>query len=107
MAIDLTTLRHQLEARRDALERRSSRIERDLRSARDPDSEERVTESENDEVLEGLGAAERSELARVRRALERMEAGTYTSCERCGGEIPVERLAAVPDASTCVACAAS
>jgi len=38
-------------------------------------------------------------------ALSRLDAGGYGVCERCGREIPAERLAARPAARTCVACA--
>jgi len=105
LPVDLGDLRERLETRRDQLMARTGKIERDLRTLRDPDSQERVTESENDEVLEGLGGAERGELARVQHALRRMDEGTYTVCERCGEEIPGERLRVVPEASTCVECA--
>jgi RNA polymerase-binding transcription factor DksA len=37
-------------------------------------------------------------------ALERMDAGTYGTCTRCGKPIPEERLAAVPYAVLCVTC---
>jgi DnaK suppressor protein len=37
-------------------------------------------------------------------ALHRFEAGTYGKCERCGNEIPMERLEAIPAARLCVAC---
>ena len=37
-------------------------------------------------------------------ALERLEAGTYGRCERCGNEIAPERLEAIPTARLCVAC---
>lgn len=40
----------------------------------------------------------------VERALERLDEGHYGWCERCGGAIPVERLAAFPSATLCVAC---
>ncbi|HET8617894.1 MAG TPA: TraR/DksA C4-type zinc finger protein [Acidimicrobiales bacterium] len=42
-----------------------------------------------------------AELADVDRALERLDAGTYGTCEACGGTIPDERLAAVPAARFC------
>jgi DnaK suppressor protein len=38
-------------------------------------------------------------------ALRRMDEGTYGKCERCGREIPIERLEARPTASLCVTCA--
>lgn len=37
-------------------------------------------------------------------AIERIDAGTYGKCERCGNEIPVERLEALPTAKLCVTC---
>jgi RNA polymerase-binding transcription factor DksA len=37
-------------------------------------------------------------------AVARVSAGTYGRCEHCGGEIGEERLAALPDATTCIAC---
>ncbi|MEV4755525.1 TraR/DksA family transcriptional regulator [Micromonospora sp. NPDC049559] len=40
----------------------------------------------------------------VERALERLDEGGYGWCERCGNPIPVERLAAFPSATLCVAC---
>lgn len=40
----------------------------------------------------------------VERALERLDEGNYGWCERCGSPIPVERLAAFPSATLCVAC---
>lgn len=55
---------------------------------------------------EALALAEqlRSHRAEVLGALERMDAGTYGKCEKCGQEIPVERLEALPAARLCVTC---
>lgn len=39
-------------------------------------------------------------------ALSRFDGGTYGRCEVCGGMIPLERLEAIPHATTCVGCAA-
>ena len=38
-------------------------------------------------------------------ALAHVDAGTYGSCEACGGPIGAERLAAHPTTRQCVACA--
>ncbi len=54
-------------------------------------------------------ALERNEqelLGRVERALARLDEGTYGQCERCGQEIPFERLEALPYATLCVTCQA-
>jgi RNA polymerase-binding protein DksA len=37
-------------------------------------------------------------------ALERIEQGTYGTCERCNGRIPDERLDAIPYTPYCVDC---
>jgi DnaK suppressor protein len=42
--------------------------------------------------------------AQVRAALDRIEAGTYGKCTRCGAEISVDRLRAMPAAELCITC---
>lgn len=42
---------------------------------------------------------------RVSRALEKIEDGTYGSCDSCGKPIPAGRLHAVPQSVLCVDCA--
>ena len=59
---------------------------------------------ERQQVVALLDAARRR-LADVDAALARRRAGTYGSCEVCGGTIPAERMAARPAARTCVRCA--
>lgn len=56
---------------------------------------------ELDMTLEGNA---REILSQIDAALGRMEAGTYGICKRCGAEIPVERLEAVPAAELCITC---
>ncbi len=46
----------------------------------------------------------REALADVRAALLRMDDGSYSVCARCGADIPVDRLRAVPTASLCITC---
>ena len=41
------------------------------------------------------------------RALQRLAEGTYGTCAVCGRPIGADRLAARPDATTCIACAVS
>ncbi len=45
-----------------------------------------------------------SRRSEVTAALERLDDGTYGKCERCGQEIPLERLEALPTARLCVNC---
>ena len=46
-------------------------------------------------------------LADVRRAIEKLDAGTYGVCDRCGKLIPDDRLAARPWSVLCVDCSAA
>jgi DnaK suppressor protein len=39
------------------------------------------------------------------RAVARIDDATYGTCDRCGGPIGAERLAARPAAETCISCA--
>jgi RNA polymerase-binding transcription factor DksA len=93
-----------LVARRQELTLRLGKIEHDLDATPNPDSEERATERENDEVLEGLGLQGQMELKAIEAALQRVANGTYGVCVRCGGEISKERLEAVPHAALCRNC---
>jgi RNA polymerase-binding protein DksA len=49
----------------------------------------------------------REGLAEIDAALERVEAGTYGACERCGQPIGEGRLEARPVARLCIACASA
>jgi RNA polymerase-binding protein DksA len=49
----------------------------------------------------------RRQLQEVEAALSRLDAGTYGTCEVCGGPIAEGRLEARPAARTCIRCAAS
>ncbi|MBY8976206.1 TraR/DksA family transcriptional regulator [Rhodobacteraceae bacterium NNCM2] len=68
------------------------------------DSEERATERENDEVIEGLGMSGMDEIRQIDAALRRIEKGTYGTCLKCGEDIGPERLTIVPHATLCRAC---
>lgn len=56
--------------------------------------------------VEALLSRARAHLADLDRAAERLREGTHGTCERCGGPIAAERLAARPAARTCIGCAA-
>ncbi len=49
----------------------------------------------------------RDSLEAVRRALARIDDGTYSTCERCGSVIDEERLKAIPTATLCITCKAA
>jgi RNA polymerase-binding transcription factor DksA len=58
------------------------------------------------EQAAALRARAEHHLAEVDAALRRLDEGSYGRCERCGRDIPAERLDALPATRTCVACAA-
>ncbi len=55
----------------------------------------------------GVGSALEQSLARVERALVKLDEGSYGTCDVCGAEIPPKRLQAMPDSVLCVECAAA
>lgn len=59
--------------------------------------------AERSELL-GLIRQLRDHHAEVLAALQHLAAGTYGKCERCGQEIPIERLEAIPATRLCVSC---
>jgi DnaK suppressor protein len=52
-------------------------------------------------LMENEGAA----LEKIEASLERIDEGTYGTCEECGVKIPKSRLNAIPYATLCVKCA--
>jgi DnaK suppressor protein len=106
-------LRAQLEAERDRLQTivaEMERIERETLSEASGENNYRdhmadqgsaTFERELDMTLEENA---RESLLEVNQALERIAAGTYGTCARCGADIPVERLEAYPTASMCIVC---
>ncbi|MDQ1685645.1 MAG: hypothetical protein QOC82_2382, partial [Frankiaceae bacterium] len=51
-----------------------------------------------------LAANSRDLLSQVERALQRLDTGTYGTCENCGNPIGKARLQAFPRATLCVSC---
>jgi DnaK suppressor protein len=61
-----------------------------------------ATETYERELDEGLEEDAQARLREVEQALERIEDGSYGTCEACGKEIPEERLEAVPWTKLCI-----
>lgn len=87
------------------LTERLSTVEHELDKRPDPDAEERATEREGDEVLEGLGTAGLKEIRMIEAALRRVKDGTFGVCVTCGNDISDKRLSVVPHAARCRDCA--
>ncbi len=93
--------------RKRELDRRLNRIDADLDTLKSADSGERAIEQENDEVLEEFGNTGLKELEAIDAALDRIDAGTFGICARCGKPISAARLNAVPHAALCEECIAN
>lgn len=96
-----------LEASLVELEARLTNISRDLAEPADPDWDEQAIAQEDDQALEHQASLIEQEIKSVRRALGRIEDGTYRTCVRCGEQISTDRLKARPEAALCIACARS
>lgn len=70
------------------------------------DPEGAATDFERSQI-EALLDQARRHLSDFDRALRRLDEGHYGTCESCGCPIAPERLAARPEASTCITCAAA
>jgi DnaK suppressor protein len=103
-------LRERLESERGEIRRQLDDLgaRRDAEGIENPDLNEGFADA-------GQAAAERASLLTlvrslrdtlhdVERALTRMDAGTYGTCERCGQPIDDERLDALPATPLCLSC---
>jgi DnaK suppressor protein len=104
---DTAAAKATLEAQLAELEDRLSRIEQDLAEPADPDSSERAVQMEDDQALEAQAAVISNEIASTRRALDRIEEGSYGECVKCGRQIAEGRLEARPEAALCIECASA
>ena len=58
-------------------------------------------------LVSALARSSERHLAEVDAALDRLAAGTYGRCVRCGGPIAADRLDARPSTPVCIGCASS
>ena len=102
---DTAAAKARLETSLAELEARLTQIARDLSEPLNADWDEQAIEKEDDAALEGQGVLIEREIASVKRALGRIEDGTYGECVRCGRDIAAGRLEARPEAALCIDCA--
>ena len=66
--------------------------------------DDNVHEVEEYTVNKSLEIANESNLRDTKKALDRIEKGTYGICKYCDKEIEIQRLTARPTSSSCVSC---
>ncbi len=96
----------ELKTRLSELTGRLAEIDSELRKPLSADSEERATDLENQDALEGIKNSEIKEVLQIQGALRRIAEGSYGICAQCGAEIDPKRLKALPIATRCISCAA-
>ncbi len=111
--MDLEALKALLLAERDRLSRAVAEMDAGLSHSLEDSSEESPYDQHlaetaavtlDREIDLTLEANARAVLAQIDRALDRLEAGTYGMCEKCGAPIGEERLRVAPFATLCVEC---
>jgi len=107
----LQGIREALEQRRDSFR---ERVE-DLSRAPEPGTTigfgKRIGDGTTEAISRltdiGVGRSAEGSLERITRALEKLDEGTYGTCDGCGAAIPSARLEARPDSVLCITCAAA
>ncbi len=104
---DIRRFQERLKTEREVIESRIATNKRGIQETVRDDSgvgdlEDEATLLYEREAEIDENARDRKELAQVKRALERIEQGTYGLSEVSGKPIPIERLEAVPYATTLV-----
>jgi len=103
-----------LTALRDARSTESGELTRSLAAVRelradgtadDEHDPEGPTLSAEWSRISGLHGELAAKDAEIERAFERLSAGTFGSCIRCGLDVGIERLRARPAAELCISCA--
>jgi RNA polymerase-binding protein DksA len=102
------TTRDALMARQRDLVHRSETLlaeEQKILEEVEPDWQEAATNLTLARLLDRMSDIELRHLRRVQEALDRIAAGTYGTCLRCGEPIERARLEALPECDRCIDCA--
>jgi DnaK suppressor protein len=108
--VDLDAIRTELEARRDATRGRVETLAERPELGAAQGFGKRIGDGTTEAISRltdiGVGRSLETGLERIERALAKLDEGTYGRCDGCGAEIPAKRLAAMPESTLCVTCAA-
>jgi DnaK suppressor protein len=109
--------RNRLAAEREDTQARLAALQRDFESIVSSSASAAGADDEHDpegsstafdrQHVAALILQARDHLAEIARAQQRLDDGSYGTCQRCGRPVGAERLAARPAAATCIGCAAA
>lgn len=109
--LDLASIRRELEQRRDSTHERLAELAARPERGSAQGFGKRIGDGTVEAISRltdiGVGSSLEGALARIDRALAKLDEGTYGTCDRCGQPIAAGRLQARPEVSLCVTCAAS
>jgi DnaK suppressor protein len=69
-----------------------------------PDPTDRASLESDRNFMLRMKDRERKLIVKIKKALERIENGTFGICERCGEDISIKRLTARPVTTLCIDC---
>lgn len=102
---DLIHYANLISTRIKELDTRMHDVDHELGEPKSADMNDQSIDLEDDEVLEGLGAAAQKEIALLNLALGRIKDGSFGICKKCDASISEARLTAVLYAPLCKSCA--
>ena len=107
--LDLEAIERDLRARLDELNQRTASLKKPPERGAAIGFGKRIGDGTSEAIgrLTEVGVADSLDAieARLTRALEKIEEGTYGVCDSCGAEIPAGRLRIAPESALCVKCA--
>lgn len=104
---EMEKFRKLLQAKRDDLLGRvkaARSTEKEATDADAPDLGDRALTTVTLDLSYQLSTGEREAVRRIDAALNRIDAGTYGSCDHCDKKVQIARLEAVPWARHCIDC---
>ena len=109
--LDLDAIRRELEARRASMRERVATLAERPELGAAQGFGKRIGDGTTEAISRltdiGVGRSLEEALIRTERAIAKLDAGTYGTCDSCGEAIAPARLRAMPDSVLCIECAAS
>ena len=109
--LDLKAVERDLRERRDALRERLTSMARPPERGAEIGFGKRIGEGTTEAISRltdvGVGGSLEATEARMTRALQKLEEGTYGTCDACGEPIAPARLRVAPESTLCIECARS